>query len=78
MVISVKGIVFCDSRNLNYLVVILGIFVWLPSDSQFGRFYQSSFLVIIFVVCHDKRLIGTKGFPSLVTIKIKQSKVIQF
>lgn len=78
VVISVKGIVFCDSSNINYLVVTLGMFVWLPSDSWFGRFYHSSFLVIIFVACHDKRLIGSKGFLSLVSIKTKQIEVIQF
>lgn len=78
MVFTVKGFVFCDSSNINYLAVILGMFVWLPSDIRFGRFYQSSFLVIIFVVCHDKRLTGTKGFLSLGSIKIKPIEVIQF
>ena len=69
---------FCYASGINYLVVILGMLVWLPSDSRFGRFYRSGFLVIIFVVCHDKRLRGTKGFLSLVSIKIKQIEVIQF
>lgn len=32
VVISVKGIVFWDSSNINYLVVTLGMFVWLPSE----------------------------------------------
>lgn len=76
--VFVEGIVFCDSSNINYLVVILGMFVWLPSDSRIGRFYQEQLLVIIVVVCHDKRLIGTKGFLSPVSIKIKQLEVIRF
>lgn len=38
--VFVQGIVFCDSSNINYLVVILGMFVWLPSDSRIGRFYH--------------------------------------
>lgn len=32
MVFTVKGFVFCDSSNINYLAVILGMFVWLPSE----------------------------------------------
>lgn len=47
LALSVGGAVLCGSSNINYLVVISGMFVWLPSDSQFGRFYPGSFLVII-------------------------------